>query len=163
MNDGAPDSDVAGVLAKPIARQLLRDEPILRMSYTALDGGPRVIPLAYLWDGTSFLIWTIPFSAKVHALRADPRVAIAIDILGPPPRVLLVRGRANLTTVDGVPDGYLQASHRTMPPEEWDGFETQVRSLYEQMVAITITPNWAKLLDFETTAPSAVEKLMRQR
>jgi hypothetical protein len=35
--------------------------------------------------------------------------------------------------------------------------------LYEQMVAITITPEWAKLLDFETTAPSAVEKLALAR
>ena len=31
------------------------------------------------------------------------------------------------------------------------------------MTAITITPEWAKLLDFETTAPSAVEKLARER
>ena len=44
-----------------------------------------------------------------------------------------------------------------MPPEAWDGFDAQVRALYEQMTAITITPEWAKLLDFETTAPSAVE------
>jgi hypothetical protein len=154
---------VSDVMAKPIAQQLLRDEPLLRMSYTALDGGPRVIPLGYLWDGTSFLIWTIPLSAKVRALRADPRVAITIDISGLPPRVLLARGRAELELVDGVPDGYLNASHRTMPPEAWAGFDEQVRSLYEQMIAITITPDWAKLLDFETTAPSAVEQLARQR
>src|SRR3954453_4852346 len=100
--DGAPVSQVAEVMAKPIARQLLQDEPLLRLSYTALDGGPRVIPLGYLWDGDSFRIWTIPHSAKVAALRADPRVAITIDILGPPPRVLLARGRAELSTVYGV-------------------------------------------------------------
>ena len=149
--------DVARVMALPIAQQLLCDEPVLHLSYTARDGGPRVIPIGYLWDGGSFRMWTVPGSAKVGALQADPRVAITIDIPGPPPRVLLVRGRAALATVDGVPDGYLQASHRTMPPEAWDGFDAQVRALYEQMTAITITPEWAKLLDFETTAPSAVE------
>lgn len=156
-------SDLADVLAKPISQQLLRDEPLLRLSYTAPDGSPRVIPLAYLWDGTSLRFWTIPISAKVRALRADPRVAVVIDVLGPPPRVLLVRGTAELATVDGVPDGYLEASHRTMPREAWDGFDSQVRALYEQMVAVTITPSWAKLLDFETTAPSAVEQLARER
>jgi hypothetical protein len=156
-------SQVAEVMAKPIARQLLQDEPLLRLSYTALDGGPRVIPLGYLWDGDSFRIWTIPHSAKVAALRADPRVAITIDILGPPPRVLLVRGRAELSTVDGVPDGYLAASHRTLPAEAWADFDSQVRQLYERMVAISISPDWAKLLDFETTAPSAVERLVRER
>src|SRR4051794_26789089 len=151
------------VMAKPISQQLLRDEPVLRLSYTALDGAPRVIPLGYLWDGATFRIWTIPHSAKVAALRADPRVAITIDILGPPPRVLLVRGRAELSTVDGVPDGYLAASHRTLPAEAWADFDSQVRQLYERMVAISITPDWAKLLDFETTAPSAVERLVRER
>ena len=31
------------------------------------------------------------------------------------------------------------------------------------MVRIVVTPNWAKLIDFETTLPSAVEELVRQR
>lgn len=156
-------TDVAQVMALPITRQLLRSEPILHLSYTARDGGPRVIPIAYAWDEGCFRMWTIPASAKVRALQADPRVAITIDILGPPPRVLLARGRATLTTVNGVPDGYLQASHRTMPPQARDGFDAQVRALYQQMVAITITPDWARLIDFETTAPAAVEKLVREQ
>jgi Pyridoxamine 5'-phosphate oxidase len=156
-------ADPAQVMEMPIARQLLRDEPILHLSYTAPDGAPRVIPIGYLWDGGSFLMWTVPSSAKVGALQADGRVAISIDVPGPPPRLLLVRGRATLATLDGVPDGYLEASRRGMPPEAWEGFEAQVRALYKQMVAITITPEWARLLDFETTAPSAVEKLVRER
>ena len=156
-------ADPAQVMELPISRQLLRDECILRLSYTAPDGGPRVIPIGYVWDGGRFLMWTVPDSAKVGALRADERVAITIDVLGPLPRVLLVRGRAELETVDGVPDGYLEASHRTMPQEAWEGFDTQVRSLYKQMTVITVTPEWAKLLDFETTVPSAVEKLMREQ
>ena len=156
-------TDVADVMTKQISQQLLREEPILRLAYTGLDGGPRVIPIAYLWNGASFRMWTIPISAKVRALESDPRVAITVDIVGPPPRVLLARGRAQLETVDGVPDGYLNASHRTMPREGWAGFDSQVRMLYEQMVAVTVTPDWAKLLDFETTAPSAVEQLVRER
>ena len=95
--------------------------------------------------------------------QADGRVAITIDVPGPPPRVLLVRGRAALETVDGVPDGYLEGSRRAIPPEAWEDFETQVRAMYKQMVAVTITPDWARLLDFETTAPVAVEKLMREQ
>jgi hypothetical protein len=156
-------ADPAQVMELPIARQLLRDEPILHLSYTARDGGPRVIPIGYIWDGTRFVMWTVPGSAKVGALQADERVAITIDVLGQPPRVLLARGRAALETVDGVPDGYLEASHRTMPREAWEGFDTQVRALYKQMTVITVTPDWARLLDFETTAPAAVEKLMREQ
>ena len=156
-------ADPAQVMTLPIARQLLRDEMVLHFSYTAPDGAPRVIPIGYLWDGAVFRMWTIPDSAKVSALRADDRVAITIDILGPPPRVLLVRGRAALEIVEGVPDGYLEASRRAIPQEAWEDFEAQVRAMYERMVAITVTPQWARLLDFETTAPEAVEKLMRER
>jgi len=156
-------AEPAQVMELPIARQLLRDECILHLSYTAPDGAPRVIPIGYIWDGDRFLMWTVPDSAKVGALQADSRVAITIDVLGPPPRALLVRGRAALETVDGVPDGYLQASFRTLPREAWGDFETQVRALYKQMTVITVTPDWARLLDFETTAPAAVEKIMREQ
>jgi len=39
-----------------------------------------------------------------------------------------------------------------------------VRSLYRDgMVRIVVTSTWAKLIDFETTLPSAVEELVRQR
>jgi hypothetical protein len=37
-----------------------------------------------------------------------------------------------------------------------------VKSLYKQMVRITITPTWAKVIDFETTLPSAVEELIAE-
>jgi hypothetical protein len=43
---------------------------------------------------------------------------------------------------------------------EW---EAEVRSLYDGMVRIVVTPRWAKLIDFEATLPSAVEELARQR
>jgi len=43
---------------------------------------------------------------------------------------------------------------------EWEG---EVRSLYNGMVRIVMTPTWAKLIDFETTLPSAVEELVQQR
>lgn len=38
-----------------------------------------------------------------------------------------------------------------------------VRALYDQMVLITVEPDWAKLLDFETTIPKAVEDLVLAR
>jgi hypothetical protein len=35
--------------------------------------------------------------------------------------------------------------------------------LYDSMVEIRITPTWAKILDFETRIPSAVEELVREK
>jgi hypothetical protein len=43
------------------------------------------------------------------------------------------------------------------------GREAEIRSLYDGMVRIVVTPTWAKLIDFETTLPNAVEELIRQR
>jgi hypothetical protein len=78
---------------------------------------------------------------------------------------LLIRGRAELDFVDGIPDEYLQAtSTYEMTPEQRVEWEAEVRSLYHDgMVRIVVTPNWAKLIDFESTLPSAVEELVRQR
>ena len=50
-----------------------------------------------------------------------------------------------------------------MTPEQRVEWEAGVRSLYDGMVRIIVTPTWAKLIDFETTLPSAVEELVRQR
>jgi hypothetical protein len=69
-----------------------------------------------------------------------------------------------LDVVDGIPDEFVQASGTsTMTPEQRVEWEAGVRSLYDGMVRIVVTPTWAKLLDFETTLPSAVEELVRQR
>ena len=38
-----------------------------------------------------------------------------------------------------------------------------MRSLYDSMVEIRITPTWAKVLDFETRIPSAVAELVREK
>ena len=81
-----------------------------------------------------------------------------------PPKILLIRGRAELDVVDGIPDEYLQMNGTyEMTPEQRVEWEAEVRSLYDGMVRIVVTPTWAKLIDFETTLPSAVEELVRQR
>ena len=94
----------------------------------------------------------------------NPTVALTIDTEVHPPKILLIRGRAELDVVDGIPDEYLQANGTyEMTPEQRVEWEAEVRSLYDGMVRIVVTPTWAKLIDFETTLPSAVEELVRQR
>ena len=76
--------------------------------------------------------------------------------------MLLVRGTASVEVVDGVPPEYLEGSKKIVGAEQWVAFEEQVRGLYTRMARITIEPTWAKLLDFETTLPSAVEQLLNR-
>ena len=50
-----------------------------------------------------------------------------------------------------------------MTPEQRVEWEAEVRSLYDGMVRIVVTPTWAKLIDFEETLPTPVEELYRAR
>ena len=60
-------------------------------------------------------------------------------------------------------DDYVAASRKIVPAEEFPGWEQGVRALYERKVLVVVEPDWAKLLDFETTIPEAVEELVRAR
>jgi hypothetical protein len=44
--------------------------------------------------------------------------------------------------------------------KQWPAFEKQVRATYNQQGRITIEPEWAKLLDFETRASSYMKKVV---
>jgi Pyridoxamine 5'-phosphate oxidase len=132
-------------------------------TYTAQDGSPRVVPFGYLVRDPDIITYTIHMSQKVNALQADPRVAVTIDVGGMPPLCLLVRGTCRTEVVNGIPDGYLEASRRTMDEASYQEWVVGVRQLYDSMAILTITPTWAKLLDFQRTAPQEVERLARAK
>lgn len=157
-------SEVTEVLNRPISQELLGSSIPARLAYLGVDGEPRVIPIGFLWTGEDVVVGTVPKSAKVRALRQNPRVALTVDTQDQwPPRALLIRGAARVELVDGIPDAYVEGSRKVIPAEDFEGWEQGVRALYEQMALITIEPDWAKLLDFETTIPKAVEDLVKAR
>jgi hypothetical protein len=155
--------EIAEILAKPYSQQLLNGPEPARLAYNGLDGDPRVIPIGFWTEGDRVLMATLPQSAKVAALRKNPKVALTIDQGAFPPKVLLIRGTAEVDLTDAIPDGYLNAGHKVMTDEQYPEWVAGVRALYDEMVVITITPTWAKLLDFETTIPKAVEDLVKKK
>ncbi|HEY3978794.1 MAG TPA: pyridoxamine 5'-phosphate oxidase family protein [Streptosporangiaceae bacterium] len=151
------------ILSRPASEELLARD-LTRLAYVARDGTPRNIPIAFTWTGSQVVMCTSTNAPKLPALRQNPVVALTIDTEVHPPKILLIRGRAELDVVDGIPDEYLQMNGTyQMTAEQRAAWETEVRSLYDGMVRIVVTPTWAKLIDFETTLPSAVEELVRQR
>ena len=157
-------NEINEVLDRPLSQELLARD-LTRLAYVAKDGTPRAIPIAFTWNGSEIVMCTTKNAPKIPALRDNPTVALTIDTEVHPPKILLIRGQAELDFVDGIPDEYLQAnSSYEMTPEQRVEWEAEVRSLYHDgMVRIVVTPNWAKLIDFESTLPSAVEELVRQR
>ena len=68
---------------------------------------------------------------KLPSLRDNPTVALTIDTEAHPPKILLIRGRAELDFVDGIPDEFLRANGTyEMTPEQRVEWEAEVRSLY---------------------------------
>jgi len=156
-------NEITEVLHRPLSRELLARD-LTRLAYVAKDGAPRNVPIAFTWNGSEIVMCTTKNAPKLPALRTNPAVALTIDTEVHPPKILLLRGRAELDVIDGIPDEYLQMNGSySMTPEQRVEWEAEVRSLYDGMVRIVVTPTWAKLIDFETTLPSAVEELVRQR
>jgi hypothetical protein len=156
-------NEIAEVLNRPLSQEMLARD-VTRLAYVAMDGTPRNIPIIFTWNGTEMVMCTPKNAPKLPALRRNPAVALTIDTEVHPPTILLIRGRAELDTVDGIPAEYLKTTGAyEMTPEQRVEWEAEIRSLYDGMVRIVVTPTWAKLIDFETTLPSAVEELIQQR
>ncbi|HEX6234804.1 MAG TPA: pyridoxamine 5'-phosphate oxidase family protein [Jiangellaceae bacterium] len=156
-------NEITAILNLPISQDLLARD-LLRMAYVAKDRTPRNVPIAFTWNGSEIVVCTTKNAPKVRSLRHNPEVALTIDTEVHPPKILLIRGRAELDVVDGIPEEYLQMNGSyEMTPEQRVEWEAEVRSLYDGMVRIVITPTWVKLIDFETTLPTAVEELVQQR
>ena len=156
-------NEISEVLNRPISQELLARD-VTRLGYVARDGTPRTIPIGFTWNGAEIVMCTTKNAPKLPALRHNPAVALTIDTEVHPPKILLIRGRAGLDVIAGIPEEYLQINGTcTMTAEQRAEWEAEVRSLYDGMVRIVVTPAWAKLTDFETTLPSPVEELIRQR
>jgi hypothetical protein len=156
-------SAVNEVLNRPLSRELLARD-LTRLAYVGLDGTPRSIPIKFVWNGSRIVMCTPTNAPKLAALRRNPAVALTIDTEAHPPMILLLRGHAGLDPVDGIPDEFLNFNGAyAMSADQRVAWETEVRSLYDGMVRIVVTPTWAKLIDFQTTLPTAVEQLVHRR
>jgi hypothetical protein len=151
------------VLNRPLSQELLARD-LARLAFVAPDGTPRSIPIGIVWNGSQIVMCTAKNARKLPMLRRNPAVALTIDTESHPPKVLLIRGRAELDAVDGIPDEYLQWNGTyQMTPEQRAEWEQGVKALYDGMVRIVVTPTWTKLIDFETTLPTAIEELMQRQ
>ncbi|MEU9690212.1 pyridoxamine 5'-phosphate oxidase family protein [Amycolatopsis japonica] len=156
-------SAIDEILNRPYSQELLARD-MARLAYTALDGTPRAIPISIHWNGKEIVMCTSTNAPKLASLRRNPAVALTIDTESHPPKILLLRGTVELDHVDGIPDEYMQWNGTyEMTPEQRAEWEENVKSLYESMVRIVMTPTWVKLIDFEETLPTAVEELIRRQ
>jgi nitroimidazol reductase NimA-like FMN-containing flavoprotein (pyridoxamine 5'-phosphate oxidase superfamily) len=151
------------LLGSDVAMRLLTSTVPARFAFTWTDGTPRVVPTWFHWTGEELVMPTFlsaphvrHAAARVGALRANPAVAITIDTEEFPPKVLMVRGRASVTEVDGVATEYALAARRYMGEEAAAGYLAQVDQPGTRMARIGVRPTWVGVIDFETRLPSSL-------
>lgn len=152
-----PQGDL-GLLQHPVAKELLHAAIPARVAYVAKDGSPRAVPVWFHWDGHDIVIGTPTNAPKVKALRERPQVAITIDTNEFPNKVLLIRGKARMTTVSGIVPEYVKAGDRYLGAEANRGWITQLSGMVSEMVRIAITPEWVGVLDYKERYPSALSR-----
>lgn len=57
----------------------LRDERIIWLTTTGNDGTPQPNPVWFLWDGASFLIYSLPDAARLGHIKQNAHVALHFD------------------------------------------------------------------------------------
>lgn len=57
----------------------LRDDIIAWLTTVRPNGQPDSVPVWYLWDGDSIVIFSRPNKTKLHNLEQNPRVTLTID------------------------------------------------------------------------------------
>lgn len=146
-----PQGDLR-LLETDTARRLLSSTELARVAYVAGDGTPRVFPMLFHWTGQEVVLSTFG-GLKVDALRARPSIAITIDSASTPPSVLLIRGEAEVSDVEGIVAEYALAQRRYAGEEQGAANVAAVDRPGITMVRIAVRPAWVGVLDFVTRFP----------
>nr|WP_042196059.1 pyridoxamine 5'-phosphate oxidase family protein [Kibdelosporangium sp. MJ126-NF4]CEL22380.1 hypothetical protein [Kibdelosporangium sp. MJ126-NF4]CTQ89235.1 hypothetical protein [Kibdelosporangium sp. MJ126-NF4] len=141
------------LLKTDVAQRLLESTELARLAYVAADGTPRVFPMMFHWNGAEIVFATFAGARKIKALRERPDVAITIDTPSTPPEVLLLRGKAEVTDVDGMVPEYGLAHKRYAGEEQGAKNIEGLDQPGVRMARIAIRPSWVGVLDFMTRLP----------
>jgi PPOX class probable F420-dependent enzyme len=78
------------------AEQRLRSNIIAWLTTVGADGRPYTVPVWFLWDGNTVLIFSQPQKQKIRNLLKNARVTLALDDTKEGEDVVIVEGRAEL-------------------------------------------------------------------
>lgn len=156
----APEQGELALLDDPVAQELLHSTNLARLAYTWRDGTPRVIPIWFHWDGETIVLDSPPNAPKVDVLPTNSKVALTIDRDEWPYHALLIRGTADVETVEDVTPEYAASAERYFGEEQGREWVEGVRQMSPQMARISVWPEWVSILDFERRFPSAIQAAM---
>lgn len=90
---GVPGPAVVG---PPGLEARLQDEQVAWLTTVRPDGAPHLVPVWFLWDGASFLVFSKPAARKVRNIAVEGRVMLAVGEPRDDFDVQLIEGQARL-------------------------------------------------------------------
>jgi hypothetical protein len=99
-------------------------------------------------------------AARLRAIRANPVIAVTIDIAGPPPQVLQLRGVAQVELETGLIEEYELAHKRYYGAEQGEQNVAQLRGSDVPMARVVLRPSWVGVIDFQQRIPRAMIEAM---
>ena len=121
----------------------LREEEIAWLTTVGPDGLPRPVPIWFLWDGESFLIYSKPDKPKLRNIAHNAKVALNLNSNPTGEDVLIIYGTARVDpaapAATEVP-AYLEKYRRGIA----EIFKTPAEFAAEYSVALRLTPTRAQ-------------------
>jgi PPOX class probable F420-dependent enzyme len=117
--------------------QRLRTEPIIWLGSTRPDGRPDLVPVWFLWDGATVLIFSLPDTQKVRNLRHNSTAVLALNAADQGYDIVLLEGHVTFVddpNVRGTMPAFVEKYASV--PRRWSGEEWAQKF----SVAIRITP-----------------------
>jgi PPOX class probable F420-dependent enzyme len=78
------------------AEQRLRSDIIAWLTTVGSDGRPYTVPVWFLWEGNTVLIFSQPQKQKIRNLRKNSRITLALDDTKLGEDVVIIEGTAEL-------------------------------------------------------------------
>jgi PPOX class probable F420-dependent enzyme len=121
-----------------VARRL-REERLIWLTTVSADGTPQPNPVWFLWDGETFLIYSLPDAARIAHIKRNARVSLNLDGNGQGGDIIIITGDARISPEDSPAD---QNSAYVDKYKDFiaRGFKTPANFAAEYSVPIRITP-----------------------
>jgi PPOX class probable F420-dependent enzyme len=118
----------------------LRAEEILWLASVRPDGRPHLVPVWFLWEGETILIFSKPENQKVRNLRRNPAVSVSLDNTKQGDDVIVLEGVAAMIDGHEVTTALpaYASKYATLLMELGWTAETMAKE-YSQAIRITIT------------------------
>jgi PPOX class probable F420-dependent enzyme len=121
------------------AGERLRRDVIIWLSTVRPDGRPHLVPVWFLWDGESILIFSKP-DQKIRNLRGNPAVVVGLDDTATGEDVVMIEGTATLLppgTVDPTLAAYAEKYAGKLRGMGWT--PASMAASYTEAIRITPT------------------------